>query len=520
MKKIFALLMALCMTLCIVPSAVFADESGAGALDRITVSINKDDSVLDDEMHVFSDEEKISIASGAYRTEAPQFRPSDGPNAGSSAAFDTVEEALTYLREHMALRDASISVPCNVGSGLDSNSINNIATYLFYSAFDHTGVPDQGDYLLWHLDSYYYPSASYSGEILTVTFRFNFRTTAEQERVVGAEIDRVLGTLDLEGKTDYKKFLAVYEYMTHNITYDYTSSDMMKHTAYAALINKTAVCQGYALLLYRMLLTIGIDCRFISGYGGDAENGGAHAWNIVRLGNYYYNVDSTWDASGIQVYVNGVYDHTEYPNTYMLRCDANFPLHQRDEQYATSEFYEAYPMSPRDFDPQTDDVEYIALVTEEDGKETYYANMSDAVNAAPDNSSVTLLKDITEHGFEHRTDRNISIDLGGHTYTIDEYGSIKISAGLVIMFNGTIDASCSQYALINSVDLGLFSVSILAEDSLSAAISNQGTLLLDDVYIDASCAIKNEGDLLLSNTSAEEVALLSGSIGVFPGSEI
>ena len=79
--------------------------------------------------------------------------------------------------------------------------------------------------------------------------------------------------------------------------YDYTNLNddnyKLKYTAYAAMCNGTAVCQGYSNLLYRMLLEAGVDCRIISGIGVS----GGHAWNIVRLGDLYYNVDATWDSN-------------------------------------------------------------------------------------------------------------------------------------------------------------------------------------------------------------------------------
>ena len=74
-------------------------------------------------------------------------------------------------------------------------------------------------------------------------------------------------------------------------------------TAYGALIDRTCVCQGYAALLYRLLLELGVDNRVLTGTG----NGGGHAWNIVELDDVYYNVDPTWDAG-----------RTEYD--YFLKC--------------------------------------------------------------------------------------------------------------------------------------------------------------------------------------------------------
>ena len=107
----------------------------------------------------------------------------------------------------------------------------------------------------------------------------------------------------------------------------------MQYTAYGALIDKTSVCQGYAVLLYRMLLEAGIDCRVISGYG----NGGGHAWNIVRLNGKYYNVDATWDAS--------------WPGSpFFMKSDKDFSDHMRDMEYASETFYAQYPMSDTSYD--------------------------------------------------------------------------------------------------------------------------------------------------------------------------
>ena len=137
-------------------------------------------------------------------------------------------------------------------------------------------------------------------------------------------------SLDLSNKTDYQKVKAIYDYICSNVTYDHDNlndeSYSLKYTAYAALINKTAVCQGYASLFYRLALDTGVDTRVISG-----EAGGPHAWNIVKLNGKYYNLDSTWDA-GRSTYA------------YFLKNTNDFDDHVRDNDYQSNEFIEEYPM--------------------------------------------------------------------------------------------------------------------------------------------------------------------------------
>jgi transglutaminase-like putative cysteine protease len=261
----------------------------------------------------------------------------------------------TYAEAGAGMREGLVAHQTEVKAYYQSANYDFYTDHplVYAAAVAHTGNPKEGDSLRWNYGGYRVSSSGYtSGGIyyMTLTYTMTYYTTPEQEAELAAEIQTLLDTLKPTG-TDYEKLTTVYDYICANITYDYDNLDIedykLKYTAYAALIDKTAVCQGYAVLLYQLALHMGIDCRFISGMG----NGGGHGWNIIKLNDKYYNLDSTWDASWMQ----GV----GYYN-YYLQCEDTFTEggtdHFRDAEYDTAEFHAAYPMSDTDFDPATDNI--------------------------------------------------------------------------------------------------------------------------------------------------------------------
>ncbi len=259
---------------------------------------------------------------------------------GKQEYNDTIEEAGAEMRQKLVERVPSIEVTF-VADAYNQEYFNSI----FNEAIKHTGEPTEGDYIAWHYGgwkggvSYYH-----SGNKCYMTFKYNmtYYTTAEQEAELDIAVDNLLALLDLEGKDNYQKICAIYDYLCENITYDYDNLNKdeytLKYSAYAALINKTSVCQGYANLFYRLALEEGIDSRLISGWG----NNGPHGWNIVQMADYYYNLDATWDAG-----------REEYD--YFLKCEKNFGDHIRSAEHDSAAFNSAYPMGASDYVYDPDD---------------------------------------------------------------------------------------------------------------------------------------------------------------------
>ena len=94
-------------------------------------------------------------------------------------------------------------------------------------------------------------------------------------------------------KSDYEKEKYVYNALVKKIKYDKNSE--YNQTIYSALVNNLTVCAGYSKAYQYIMNKLGIVTYYVTG----TANNEAHAWNIVKLDNGYYNVDLTWKEFNI-----------------------------------------------------------------------------------------------------------------------------------------------------------------------------------------------------------------------------
>ena len=228
---------------------------------------------------------------------------------GKTAAYSDVESAALVVREGMKNRQNVVTLSYVSGGTLDEAKAAEIGKSIYDKAIAHTGVPDEGDYLKWHravTQQISVQSLETDDDTTSFVLVFSFEYTSgpDEEDAVDQAAAEVMETLALDQyDTDYEKVYAIYDYICQNVDYwEGTARSayyILSHSAYAAFVNNEAVCQGYALMFYRLALTAGIDNRLISGTA--ADSGVAHGWNIVKIGDQYYEVDATWDA-GKQAY--------------------------------------------------------------------------------------------------------------------------------------------------------------------------------------------------------------------------
>lgn len=92
--------------------------------------------------------------------------------------------------------------------------------------------------------------------------------------------------------TDYEKELAIHDYIVVHCKYGYVDySKNYAYRAYGALVQETAVCNGYAEAMALLLSCADVENEFMTG----TADGELHAWNRVCIDGKWYQVDATWD---------------------------------------------------------------------------------------------------------------------------------------------------------------------------------------------------------------------------------
>lgn len=156
------------------------------------------------------------------------------------------------------------------------------------------------------VDQYAISEKSRDGMRVTLRYEISDNYYVYQKYVNGVEIpsdhalayklyDKVkdiLAQIIKPGMSEYEMELAIHDYIVKNCKYGYveTSKDYA-YRAYGALVQRTAVCNGYAEAMALLMTCVGIENQIITG----TADGELHAWNQVCLDGNWYQVDATWD---------------------------------------------------------------------------------------------------------------------------------------------------------------------------------------------------------------------------------
>lgn len=89
--------------------------------------------------------------------------------------------------------------------------------------------------------------------------------------------------------------LQIHDRIIEKCEYLDPNEGLIYSSAYGALVDGNAACEGYSKAAKLLLDRAGIENALVSGESDNGEQSGAHMWNVVNIGGNFYHLDCTWD---------------------------------------------------------------------------------------------------------------------------------------------------------------------------------------------------------------------------------
>lgn len=139
---------------------------------------------------------------------------------------------------------------------------------------------------------YYQSAIIWSNGKLELQYAVTKTVATQHQQAIASKADKIVSTIKRTAKTDFDKVKAVHDYLVLNTAYDTRNIvPASSYSAYGALIKEVAVCDGYTKAAQLLLNKLGITNRYVAGIA----DGIPHSWNLVKVNNVYYFMDTTWD---------------------------------------------------------------------------------------------------------------------------------------------------------------------------------------------------------------------------------
>lgn len=182
--------------------------------------------------------------------------------------------------------------------------------------YKETGNPDEGQGLAQFLYArgnlmndkldkitYDESSKSYKGVFYYHTLSHKY---SERYSQTITKLKEIMDSLNLDGKSDYEKCIAIRKWIAKNVKYDDEFFKNVEscprknaHDMTGAVLDGYAVCDGYAYLFHYMANAAGLLTLVEHGV---LKGSGNHAWNLVQIDGTFYYTDCT---GGISLDKNG-----------------------------------------------------------------------------------------------------------------------------------------------------------------------------------------------------------------------
>lgn len=159
-------------------------------------------------------------------------------------------------------------------------------------------------YLRLCIDKSSYSMSSNMG-VTSILFNFKYNTSVEKEMFVDENVKLIVDGLVDEDMSEHEIAKFIHDYVLSRVIY---SDEQEYNTAYDALYYGKTICAGYAGLTYKLLEAAGIENIIVTNED--------HAWNLVKIDDKWYHMDTTWDDGKAKN--DGYYKYYNMTDTELL----------------------------------------------------------------------------------------------------------------------------------------------------------------------------------------------------------
>jgi len=194
---------------------------------------------------------------------------SGSANAMTNSMQEVESEIITSVANHEETIDVS-------GYELTANELVEIQHDIYYQ----------------HPEAFYVDSFNYTtinGQAAKCKPNYTMSKAAAVKS--NNKMNKVAGKCKARG-SKANRVKKIHNWLIKRTKYDTKASNAQRYNAYGALVNKKAVCMGYAMAFKMIAENNGVEAKVVM------NKKGTHAWNIVKIGAKWYNVDVTHDDMG------------------------------------------------------------------------------------------------------------------------------------------------------------------------------------------------------------------------------
>lgn len=117
----------------------------------------------------------------------------------------------------------------------------------------------------------------------------------EQKAKLEEVCNKVISSLT-DPEDEFRTELEIHDYIVKNCVYRLEKGEFVYSSAYGALVNGEAACEGYSKAAKLLFDLVGMESAVVSGISDNKDDPeGPHMWNAVKVNGDFYYLDCTWD---------------------------------------------------------------------------------------------------------------------------------------------------------------------------------------------------------------------------------